>query len=328
MIWQNRGAGLMIIGGVGVAALVPVVVTNDYLFHLLVMAVIWGILATSLNLVLGYAGLLSLAHGAFFGMGAYTSALLVTKWGWNFWPTIPMAMAVASLAGVLLGVLTLRLAGHYFAISTLSFGIVVSLILEKWDDLTEGARGISSIPAPDPIRLFGFAEINFESNVAKYYLSVAVLALCLIFVWRLVHSPIGRALEAIRQNELLASCLGVDLVFYKLQAFAISAAMAGLAGVLYSVYITYLNPADAGLWNGFYAVMYIVIGGMGTFWGPLIGTLFLVSLPEFLRMFQEYRLLLLGILLILTITFLPDGLVGGAKLIWRWCGTRRMAART
>jgi branched-chain amino acid transport system permease protein len=312
----------MIVAALAVAAVVPFVVTNNYLFHLLIMAVIWSILATSLNLVLGYTGLLSLAHGAFFGMGAYTSALLVTKCDWNFWATIPPAMAVAALVGILLGLLTLRLEGHYFAVSTMSFGIVVSLILEKWDDLTEGPRGISSIPAPNPIPLFGLGELQFESNTAKYYLAVLVLAICLVFVWRLVHSPIGRALEAIRQNELLASCLGVNLVFYKLLAFSLSAAMAGLAGVLYSVYITYLSPADAGLWNGFYAVMYIVIGGMGTFWGPLIGTVFLVTLPEFLRMFQDYRLLLLGVLLILTVTFLPEGIVGGVRKLWR----RRTAA--
>ena len=323
-MWRNPKAALAILGGLALAAAIPFLVTNNYLFHLLVMAVIWGILATSLNLVLGYTGLLSLAHGAFFGLGAYTSALLVTKFDWNFWATIPPSMAVAALAGIILGVLTLRLEGHYFAVSTLSFGIVVSLVLEKWDDVTEGARGISSIPAPTPIKLFGLGELQFESTIAKYYLSVAILAICLLFTWRLIYSPIGRALEAIRQNELLASCLGVDLVFYKLLAFSISAAMAGLAGVLYSVYITYLNPADAGLWNGFYAVMYIVIGGMGTFFGPLIGTLFLVTLPEFLRMFQEYRLLLLGILLILTITFLPDGIVGGARKLWR--ATRRTAA--
>jgi branched-chain amino acid transport system permease protein len=319
-MWRTS---LMIAGGIVVAAAMPFVVTNSYLFHLLIMAVIWSILATSLNLVLGYTGLLSLAHGAFFGLGAYTSALLVTKAGWNFWATIPPAMAVAALVGMLLGLLTLRLAGHYFAISTLSFGIVVSLILEKWDDLTEGPRGISSIPAPTPISLFGLGEVQFESNTAKYYLAVATLGICLLFVWRLVHSPIGRALEAIRQNELLASCLGVDLVFYKLLAFSVSAAMAGLAGVLYSVYITYINPADAGLWNGFYAVMYIVIGGMGTFWGPMIGALFLVTLPEFLRMFQDYRLLLLGILLILTITFLPDGIMGGAAALRRRLATSK-----
>jgi branched-chain amino acid transport system permease protein len=313
----------MIAAALVIAAAVPFLVTNNYLFHLLIMAIIWSILATSLNLVLGYTGLLSLAHGAFFGMGAYTSALLVTKCDWNFWATIPPAMAVAALVGILLGLLTLRLAGHYFAVSTMSFGIVVSLILEKWDDLTEGPRGISSIPAPTPIPLFGLGEIRFESNTAKYYLAVLALAICLLFVWRLVHSPIGRALEAIRQNELLASCLGVNLVFYKLLAFSISAAMAGLAGVLYSVYITYLNPADAGLWNGFYAVMYLVIGGMGTFWGPLIGTLFLVTLPEFLRMFQEYRLMLLGILLILTVTFLPDGIVGGVRILRRRMATHK-----
>lgn len=302
-----------------VAMVLPFVVTNSYLFHLLIIAVIWSILATSLNLVLGYTGLLSLAHGAFFGLGAYCSALLVTKLEWNFWATIPPAMALAGLFGALLGLLTLRLSGHYFAISTLSFGIVVSLVLEKWDDLTEGPRGISSIPAPTPISLFGWREVDFESNTAKYYLAVAALALCLVFVWRLVRSPVGRAFEAIRQNELLASCLGVDVVFYKLLAFSLSAAMAGLAGVLYSVYITYINPIDAGLWNGFYAVMYIVIGGMGTFAGPVVGTLFLVTLPELLRMFQDDRLLLLGVLLIITMTFLPQGIVGGfSKLQRRW----------
>ncbi len=303
-------------GGI-IAAAVPFMVTNNYLFHLLIMAVIWSILATSLNLVLGYTGLLSLAHGAFFGLGAYCSALLVTKAEWNFWATIPPAMAVTAVFGAVLGLLTLRLSGHYFAVSTLSFGIVISLILEKWDDLTEGPRGISSIPAPTPIYLFGWGELDFESNVAKYYLALVILALCLLFVWRLVHSPTGRALEAIRQNELLAACLGVDLVFYKLLAFSISAAMAGLAGVLYSVYITYINPIDAGLWNGFYALMYVVIGGMGTFLGPVVGAVFLVTLPELLRMFQDYRLLLLGILLILTMTFLPQGIVGGIRTLHR-----------
>lgn len=317
---MTRQAAPWIIGG-AVAVAAPFLVTNSYLFHLLIIAVIWSILATSLNLVLGYTGLLSLAHGAFFGLGAYCSALLVTKAEWNFWATIPPAMAVAATFGALLGLLTLRLSGHYFAISTLSFGIVVSLVLEKWDDLTEGPRGISSIPAPTPIDLFGWGKLDFESNAAKYYLALLALALCLLFVWRLVHSPTGRALEAMRQNELLAACLGVNLVFYKLLAFSMSAAMAGLAGVLYGVYITYINPIDAGLWNGFYAVMYIVIGGMGTFLGPVVGTLFLVTLPELLRAFQDYRLLLLGILLILTMTFLPQGIVGGAQALHRrWTG--------
>lgn len=302
----------------------PVIISNNYLFHLLVIAVIWSILATSINLVMGYTGLLSLAHGAFFGLGAYTSALLVTKCDWNFWATIPPAMAVAAVFGIVLGLLTLRLGGHYFAVSTLSFGVVISIVLEKWDNLTEGPRGISSIPPPSPISFFGLYELHFDSTASRYYLALAVLLLSLAFVWRLVHSPIGRALEAIRQNELLASCLGISLVYYKLLAFSLSAAMAGLAGVLYGVYISYLNPVDAGLWNGFYAVMYVVIGGMGTFWGPVVGTVFLVTLPEALRTFQDYRLLLLGILLILTITFLPDGIVGGINA-WRRQIQRRPA---
>lgn len=306
-----------LLGVLALAIMAPYLITNAYLFHLLVIAVIWSILATSVNLVMGYTGLLSLAHGAFFGLGAYTSALLVTKCGWNFWATIPPAMAVAAAFGIVLGLLTLRLGGHYFAISTLSFGIVISIVLEKWDDLTEGARGISAIPSPSPIPLPGIGLLRFDSVISRYYLALVALILCLIFVWRLIHSPVGRALQAIRQNELLASCLGVNLIYYKLLAFALSAAMAGLAGVLYSIYINYLNPIDAGLWNGFYAVMYVVIGGMGSFWGPLVGTVFLVTLPELLRAFQDYRLLLLGILLILTITFLPDGIIGGIRALWR-----------
>ncbi|HVZ10382.1 branched-chain amino acid ABC transporter permease [Rhodopila sp.] len=319
--------GLAIAGVLALAIVLPYVVSNDYLFHLIIMAVIWGILATSLNLVLGYTGLLSLAHGAFFGLGAYTSALLVTKCGWNFWATIPPSMLIAALGGILIGVLTLRLEGHYFAVSTMSFGIVVSLVLEKWDDLTEGPRGISSIPAPTPIPLFGLGHLTFESDIAKYYLALAMLLVCLLFVWRMIHSPVGRALEAIRQNELLASCLGVNLIYYKLLAFCFSAAMAGLAGVIYSTYITYLNPVDAGLWNGFYAVMYIVIGGMGTFLGPLVGTVFLVTVPEMLRVFQDYRLLLLGVLLILTITFLPEGIVGALKRFGRRRPSRARVSR-
>lgn len=299
-----------------VAVALPAMVTNRYLFHLLIMTAIWGILAVSLNLVLGYTGLLSVAHGAFFGIGAYTSSLLVLKAHWNFWLTVPPAILLAAMIGALLGVLTLRLKGHYFAISTLSFGIVVSLVLEKWETLTAGPRGLNSIPAPTPIHLPGLV-ISFQSNAAKYYLALLTLMLCLLLVDRLVRSPVGRALEAIRQNELVASCLAVDPVYYKLLAFSISAAMAGAAGVLYAVYITYIGPNDAGFWNGFYAILYVVIGGMGTLWGPLIGAFVLVTIPEFLRVFENFRLLTLGAVLIVTITFLPYGIAGGVRRLWQ-----------
>ena len=222
-----------------VAAAVPYLVTNSYLFHLLIMAVIWSILATSLNLVLGYTGLLSLAHGAFFGLGRLYLRAAGHQGGWNFWATIPPAMAVAA-AGRRRARRADSAAGR--ALFRHQHAVVRH---RRQPDPGEMGR-----PDRRPARhqqhprthahpLFGLGQVQFESNVAKYYLAVATLAICLLFVWRLVHSPIGRALEAIRQNELLASCLGVNLVFYKLLAFSISAAMAGLAGVLYSVYITY-----------------------------------------------------------------------------------------
>lgn len=307
------------------AVLAPYVVTNAYGFHLLIMAVIWGILATSLNVVLGYAGLLSIGHGALFGIGAYTSSLLVLKGGFGFWPALVAAVAVAAAVGCALGVLTLRTRGHYFAISTLSFGIATSLVIEKWEALTEGPRGLMSIPAPDAIPIFGLATLSFRTNAAKYYLAAAVLALCLLVVSRLVRSPFGAALEAIRQNELVADCLGVDPVRHKLLAFSISAGMAGAAGALYAVYITYLSPADSGFWIGFYAVLYVVVGGMGTLWGPLLGALALVTLPELLREFEEFRLFLFGVLLIVMIRFLPRGLAG-ALVIARARLSRKGAA--
>lgn len=320
---RNRWV-VLAVAALGAAA--PFLITSRYLFHLLIMTVIWGILATGLNLVMGYAGLLSVAHGALFGIGAYTSALLVLKLHWNFWPTLVAAAAAAALAGVVIGVLTLRLKSHYFAISTLSFGIVVSLVIEKWGRLTEGPRGLTSIPAPSPIDL-GLLTIRFQSNTAKYYLALAVLALCLAVVYRLVRSPVGRALEALCQNEAVAASLAIDGAYYKLVAFAVSAAMAGVAGALYSVYITYLNPADAGFWNGFYALLYVVIGGMGTLWGPVAGCLVLVTIPEFLRMFQEFRLFLLGVLLMVMVTFLPRGIVGEVTAAWRR-HARRTARQT
>lgn len=300
---------------------VPWVVSSNYTFHLLTLSAIWAVLAVSLNLVMGYAGLLSIAHGALAMLGGYTSSLLVLDSSVNFWFALVVGSLVAALMGLFVGVLTLRLRGHYFAISTLAFGIVVSLVLEKWGTVTRGPRGVTNIPPPAPL-----GPLEFATNRAKYFLIVIILVVTLALVRNLVQSPFGRALEAIRGNELVARSLGVDAVRYKLVAFTISAAIAGVSGTLYATYINYLHPSDASLWTSFFALLYVVIGGSGTLWGPVIGSVFVVVVPEWLRLFDEYRQLLLGLVLILVITFLPGGLMAlGSKVrgvVKRWRRTR------
>jgi branched-chain amino acid transport system permease protein len=292
------------------AAIAPWVVTSSYQFHLVTLSAIWAILAVSLNLVMGYAGLLSIAHGALAIIGGYASSLLVIDAGLNFWLALIVGALFAASTGLVLGLLTLRLHGHYFAISTLAFGIVVSIVLDKWTAVTRGPVGVTGIPAPS-----GLGPLDFTTNRRKYFLIVVALGLTIILVRNLVNAPFGRALKLIRGNELVARSLGVNVVRHKLVAFTVSAAIAGVAGTLYATYINYLHPSDAGLWTSFFILLYVVLGGTGTLWGPVLGTLFVVVIPEQLRWFEEYRQLIFGALLIMTIMFLPGGLMElGARL--------------
>ena len=289
----------------------PWFVPSEYIFHLATMSVIWSIAAVALNLVMGYTGLLSIAHGALVVVGGYTSSLLVVNHSVNFWLSLVLGGLLAGICGFLLGVLTLRLRGHYFAISTLAFGIVVAIVLEKWETVTGGARGITYIPPPPNFSLPGVGTVDLSTDLAKYFFAVTLLTLTVIVVRNVVDSRFGRALAAIRSNDLVAKSQGVDVVRHKLIAFTLSAFIAGLAGTVYATYLAYLSPNDASLWTSFFILMYVVLGGMGTTWGPVVGSFFVVIVPEWLRLFDEYRVLLIGVLLIVTITFLPGGVMQG-----------------
>ncbi|ADU49631.1 branched-chain amino acid ABC transporter permease [Intrasporangium calvum] len=305
----------------------PWFVPSAYIFHLATMSVIWSITAVALNLVMGYTGLLSVAHGALAIVGGYTSSLLVVNASANFWLSFLIGGVVAAISGFLLGVLTLRLRGHYFAISTLAFGIVVGLVLEKWESVTGGARGITYIPPAPSVPLPGGGSLGLDSDLAKYFFAVALLAITVLVVRNIVDSRFGRALAAIRSNDLVARSQGVDVVRHKLIAFTISAFMAGLAGTVYATYLAYLSPNDASLWTSFFILMYVVLGGMGTTWGPILGSFFVVMVPEWLRLFDEYRVLLIGLLLIVTITFLPGGLMQGLSRLRHLLNRQRRGGR-
>jgi branched-chain amino acid transport system permease protein len=286
-------------------ALVPLWLVNPYYLHVLIMAGIFAILALSLNLLLGYTGQLSLGHAAFFGIGAYTSALLTLNLEASFWLGLPAAMVAAGLAGWGIGRLALKLRGAYFVLVTISFAGVISLISVNWMELTNGPLGLPGIPAPE------LGPWSLRSKAAYYYLVLAGVAASWLVCHRLVRSRIGRALVAVRENEALAESVGVDVTHYLVLATVISAAMAGVAGSLYAHYTRFVSPEVFLFTYTVTMVIMVVAGGKGTLAGPLVGALLFTVLPEALREATswQWQMLAYGVILVLLVFFLPRGIV-------------------
>ena len=284
---------------------VPLWLPSPYHLHVLIMAGIFAILALSLNLLLGYAGLLSLGHAAFFGIGAYASALLALRLAWPFAAGFVAAVAVAGGSGYLTGRLAIRLRGAYFVLVTLSFAGVVSLVSVNWMDLTNGPLGLPGVPAAE---LLGFA---FTTKRSAYYLVLVVAAGAYLLCARLVRSRIGRALVALRENEALAASVGVDGTRYLVLATALSAALAGAAGSLYAHYTRFVSPEVFLFSYTLTMVVMVVAGGKGTLAGPVIGAVVFTVLPEVLRelVAWQWQMLLYGAFLLLTVSLLPQGVV-------------------
>jgi branched-chain amino acid transport system permease protein len=296
-----------------IAVIIPQVVTNKYYMNILIMSGIWSIVALSLNLILGYTGQVNLAHGAFFGIGAYASALMMLKLNLNFWLALPLAAAIAGFFGFLIGLPALRTRGSYFAIGTLCFNIIVTLIIDRWEGLTEGARGLMGIPGPTPIPLLWGEKITFKTMATQYYLVLGFLLLTIFVLRRIMQSLVGRTFLAIRGNEELAEAVGIHAMRTKLLSFTVSCFFAGVGGVLYVSYIGFLSPELTDYHVSFDALIYIMIGGAGTMIGPIIGTLLFVTIPETLHIAAEFRLLLYGLILMVMIIYLPRGIVGWVK---------------
>jgi len=291
--------------GAAAALAAPWWVPNPYQLHILIMAGIFAILALSLNLLLGYTGQLSLGHAAFFGIGAYTSALLTLKGAWSFWPALACAAASAALAGWIIGRLSLKLRGAYFVLVTISFAGVVSLVSINWMDLTNGPLGLPGVPPPD---IFG---LTIRTKVAYYYLVLAAVALAYAVCRRLVRSRVGRAFVALRENEPLAASVGIDGTHYLVVAAVVSAALAGVAGSLYTHYTRLVSPEVFLFSYTVTMVIMVVAGGKGTLTGPIVGSLVFTALPEALReaVAWQWQMLAYGVLLVLLVFFLPRGIV-------------------
>lgn len=294
-----------------VAALaVPSVLKVPYFMHLIVLALIWVILAQGQNLIQGFVGYVSIAQAGFMGIGAYFSTLLTVNLGWSVWMTLWMTPLFTGLVSILVGYPSLRVKGHYFAIVTLAYNMVIFTVLLTYSSLTGGEAGISGVPRPSEFSVFGWV-FNFEgrSNANFYGLVLLMAFLATGLCASILHSRVGRVLLAIRQNENLADAIGVSTWRYKLFAFVVSASLAGLAGALYAHYIGFLNPEPFGVDQSLNAILAVILGGSGTLTGPVIGAFAVVFLPEYLRIADSYRLVTYGFILVIATIFLPRGLV-------------------
>lgn len=276
---------------------------KDYYIDIAILAGIYIILALGLNVVVGFTGLLNLGFAAFYAIGAYSNALLTTKLGLGFWGALPLTVFFAVVSGLLLAFPALRLKGDYLAIVTLGFGEIIRLVLNNWDSVTRGPNGISNIPVPS---IFGF---ELKGLLYYYYLVFGFVLLTVFIVRRVYRSRIGRAWLAIREDETAAEAMGINAKKYKVLAFSFGAFWAGLAGALFASKMQFVSPESFTFMESVFIVCMVILGGLGSIPGVIMGSLILVVLPEVLREFQLYRMLALGIGIVLMMVFRPRGLI-------------------
>lgn len=306
---------------IALAALIalPQLISVKYYLHLSILALIWVIMAQGQNLIQGYTGYVSIVQAGFMGIGAYSTALMGSHFGLPVTLTIILAPLVTAVFALATGYPSLRVKGHYFAIVTLAFNMVIFIVLLNFTALTNGEAGITGIPKPGYGR---GAWIDFHDRQVYYYFVLIVAVAMTALAALIVRSRIGQILLAIRQNEDLVASVGVAAWKYKLFAFVASAMFAGLAGALYAHYQSFINPEIFSVAQALDAILAVIIGGSGTLTGPVIGAFIVVFLPEYLRFADSFRLILYGLILVLATIFMPRGIVGLARDIASRFGAR------
>ncbi|MDD5434823.1 MAG: branched-chain amino acid ABC transporter permease [Nitrospira sp.] len=282
-------------------------IINNYYVDVLTITGIYVILALGLNIVVGLAGLLDLGYIAFYAIGAYSYGILNTAFGVPFWPAILIGGILAAFAGMILGMVTLRLRGDYLAIVTLGFLMIVHLILNNWDSVTRGPNGILGIKPP---AIGGFV---FSGPAHFYYLILLIDIFAIFIINRLNNSRIGRAWIAIREDEIAASAMGINITTMKILAFTLGASWAGVAGVFFAGRYAFISPESFTFLETVLVLSMVVLGGMGSIAGVIIGAGLLIILPEVFRSFQDYRMLAFGGAMVLMMIFRPQGLIGNPR---------------
>jgi branched-chain amino acid transport system permease protein len=285
---------------------------TSYYTDVMVFVAIHSIIAAGLSLLLGYAGQISLGQAAFYGLGAYASGILTTRLGLSPWLGIMAGMVLAAGMAYGVGLPALRLKGHYLAMATLGFGMIVYIVFNEFIGLTGGPSGFGEIPS---IRIFG---MEISSTLGFYYLAWTAAVGVLWISLNIVHSRPGRALRAIHDSEKAAAAVGIDITRAKVQIFVVSGVYGALAGSLYAHFVTFINPPPFDIFFSIKVLMMVVIGGVGSIWGAYLGAALLTFLPEWLAFMEDFDVLAYGIILLTIVMFSPDGLVGlGSRMINR-----------
>lgn len=305
----QRDIIIFVLFGLAVLAL-PLFLKGSYFLNVLVFIGINTMLAVALNLLLGFAGQISLGHAAFFGLGAYLSGIMTTSYALHPWPAMFLSAICVAAIAFAIGFPILKLKGHYLAMATLGFGIIIYIVFNETIAWTGGPSGLSGIPN------LKLGPIVFDSDMANFYLIWAFTLLTMLLCLNLSNSRIGRALRAIHDSEVAARVMGINARLLKVQIFAVSAFISALAGSLYAHTITFIAPASFGFNFSVELVTMVIIGGLGSIYGSFLGAAILTLLPEFLRVFHDFDVIIYGLMLILMTMFMPGGLIGGIVILF------------
>ena len=306
-IAQKQDIRILIWLAIGIAAFPALALNISSVKHyvdIMVFVGIFSLVNIGLSLVMGYAGQVSLGQAAFFGLGAYISGILTGKFGWSPWAALPLGMVLTGAVAFIIGVPSLRLKGHYLAMATLGFGVIMFVVFNEEIELTGGPSGFADIPG------IAIGPWQIDTSLRYYYFVWFVVIVVLLFSLNIIHSRVGRALRSIHGSELAANAMGVPISSYKTRVFVLSAVYASIGGSLYTHYMTFLSPSSFDLFWSIKFLMMVVLGGMSTIWGALLGTCVLTYLSnEWLHMFHDFDVLIYGLILLLIIMLLPKGLI-------------------
>ncbi|MBW2004053.1 MAG: branched-chain amino acid ABC transporter permease [Deltaproteobacteria bacterium] len=298
------------------AVFLPLILKGAYVRHLLVLSIIFSILALSLDIIMGYMGQFSFGHQAFFGLGAYTTGILTVKAGLPVWFSFIAGVASAGIFGLFIGLISLnRARGFLLGIITLGLGKIVWLVAMKWSYFTGGNQGLPDIPFIT-LRVPFLGKISLNSEFSYYYFALILLIFSIYVIYVFVNSRFGKAVIAVRENEELASSIGVNPFKCYVGAFTFACALAGLAGVIYSHYMTIISPSTLSIHYMFWMLVMVIVGGMRTFAGPIFGAVIFVFLPEWLTAAEEFRMVIVGVVVLLCILFMRRGVVPYLLEVW------------
>jgi len=300
---------------IGILAVAYPFVTSMYQTNIMITAMMYVVLGLGLNIIIGLGGMLNLGYIAFYAVGAYTYALLNLHFGVNFWLALPIGAALGGVMGILVGIPVLRLRGDYLAIVTLGFGEIVRIVLENWNSFSNGPQGIANIPRPG---FFGVKMTLPQAMDYTYFIVIGLVVFTIFVVNRLEKSRIGRQWEAMKEDDIACQAMGIDKTRIKLAAFAMGATWAGMVGVLFAAKTTFINPASFTFMESAIILSIVVLGGMGSIVGVVVAAMLFVLLPEYLRAFADYRMLLFGAVMVAIMIFRPQGLITKVRRIYKF----------